>query len=445
MSDYTTDSGLVVRTRADDPRSWPDNINGDGVNDPPSSVGPTSSEGYGNTHVMYPDESLPTTMSSSVVAPQVQAWSGWPVEWNTPTWGSVVGLNDILQRVSVVFGALDLNSSILSTMPPYRLIGSTIVESLPWMENPQPEVYTGWTEAMKQVVMAYYGNGEAFVWATSRYPDNSVRTWVMLNPAWVDVEMRGQMRHYEMGGIDITDNVLHLRYSSWPGTPHGKGPMDALAYNLFGASALEKYQSNLAVRGGIPWGALTAPGNLSETQATGLRDRFVQARMSALGAPAVLSGGVTLTPFSISPREMALLELRQFDEARIAILLGVPPLLMGLPSGDSMTYKNAEGIYDFHWRAYLRPKAATIMEAISGWALRPGERVELNRDEYTRPALGERVTAYEGLFGIFDPATGERAMSIDEIRAAERMTGKTPQSPLAPASVVAPPQPAVVA
>jgi phage portal protein BeeE len=184
---------------------------------------------------------------------------------------------------------------------------------------------------------------------------------------------------------------------------------------------------------------------LSETQATGLRDRFVQARMSALGAPAVLSGGVTLTPFSISPREMALLELRQFDEARIAILLGVPPLLMGLPSGDSMTYKNAEGIYDFHWRAYLRPKAATIMEAISGWALRPGERVELNRDEYTRPALGERVTAYEGLFGIFDPATGERAMSIDEIRAAERMTGKTPQSPLAPASVVAPPQPAVVA
>jgi len=311
---------------------------------------------------------------------------------------------------------------VLSTMPPYRVEAGQVIEPLPWMSNPQPEVYTGWTEALKQVVTAYYG-GEAFLWATSRYTDGTVRTWVMLNPAWVNVELDGQLRRYTLGGADITADVLHLRYSSWPGDARGHGPIEALALNLFGAAALERYAANLAVRGGIPWAVLTAPGNLLEEQATTMRDNFVAARLSSMGAPAVMSGGVTLTPLTINPKDMALLELRQFEEARIAVLLGVPPTLMALPTGDgSLTYRNAEGIYDFHWRAYLKPKAATIMEAISQWALLPTERVELNRDEYVRPPFGERVNAYAILHNIVDE-DGNRAITIPEIRTAERLTG----------------------
>jgi hypothetical protein len=124
---------------------------------------------------------------------------------------------------------------------------------------------------------------------------------------------------------------------------------------------------------------------------------------------------------------MALIELRSFDEIRISTLLGVPSLLMGLPTGDrSMTYRNAEGIYDFHWRAYLRPKAATLMEAISHWALPSTQSIELNRDEYVRPNFQERVGAYNMLFNMYDPATGQRAMTIDEIRAAERLAALDP-------------------
>ena len=433
MGDYVTDYGLVVtdrRHKREDPRSWPPNDNGPGVNVPPRTVGPTSSEGFGNTHVMYPSTTTTATPYSPVVAPQVMPWSGWPVEWDTPNWGNGArGLGDIINRVSVVFGASDLNASILSTMPPYRVRDNKVIEPVPWMLNPQPEVYTGWTEAMKQVIIAYF-SGEAFLWATSRNPNGTVRTWVMLNPGWVDVDMVGQTRRYEMGGIDITDDVLHIRYSSWPGDAHGHGPLEALALNLFGAAALEKYQSTLSMRGGIPWGVLSAPGNLSETQATAMRDRFVQSRMSAIGSPAVMSGGVTLTPFSLSPKDMALLELRQFDEARCAVLLSVPPTLLGLPTGDgSLTYRNAEGIYDFHWRAYLRPKAATIMEAVSNWALVPGERAELNRDEYVRPAFNERVTGWTALHGIVDPVTGKRAITVEEIRAAERLEGASAEIP----------------
>ena len=164
-----------------------------------------------------------------------------------------------------------------------------------------------------------------------------------------------------------------------------------------------------------------------------MRENFVDARLSAMGAPAVLSGGVTLNSLSLSPQAMSLLELRQFDEARIAVLLSVPPTLMALPTGDkSMVYRNAEGIYDFHWRAYLRPKAATVMEAISNWALPSTQSIELNRDEYVRPSFTERVTSYSTMFAIFDPTTGQRAMTIDEIRTAERLASLDPAQALAP-------------
>ena|SRR5436190_6072127 len=421
MTSYVTDSGLVVTDRrhqraADDPRAWPANENVQPP--PPVGAGPTTSEGEGNDHVMYP----------ATMAPPVQAWSGWPVEWDTPNWGDAAeGLAAMINRVSVVWGAIDLNASILSTMPPYRVTGRTVVDALPWMSNPQPEVYTDWTEAAKQLVISYM-NGEAFLWVTSRYADGTVRTWVVLNPTWVEVELSGQVRSYSMGGIDITGDVLHIRYSSWPGDARGHGPLEALATNLFGAAALEKYQAGLATRGGIPWGVLTAPGNLSANQATELRDRFVAARLSSMGAPAVMSGGVTLAPFTIGPREMALLELRQFDEARIATLMRCPPTLLGLPTGEgSLVYSNVTAIYDFHWRAHLRPIAAALTGAISQWALPGPQAVELNRDEYVRPAFAERVAGYATLFNIHDEVTGERGITIAEIRAAERLSGLTPE------------------
>lgn len=429
MAGYVTDSGLVVTDRrhiraagpreltsgGEPPRDNPPNDNP--VPDPPVSVGPNASEGFGNTHVMYPSGSLVP-----------QAWSGWPVEWATPRWGSTVGLAEIFERMSTVWFCIDLNSSILSTMPPYRMRGSEMIEAPPWMTNPQPEAYTGWVEAFKQVVISFAG-GEAFLWATSRYEDRSVRTWVMLNPSWVQVDWVGGRRYFSLGGAHLGIegpgcDVLHIRYASWPGDTRGHGPLEAAAANLFGAAALERYAANLAVRGGIPWAVLSTKANLSTKQATDAREQFVAARISALGAPAVLSGGFELKELTLSPKDMALLELQQFHASRLALLLWTPPFLAGLPSGgDPLTYNTAEGIYDFHWRAFLKPKAVALCDAISQWALPRGQRMEVNRDEYVQPPFNERTTGYSTLFNIVDPETGERAMTIPEIRARERFTG----------------------
>jgi phage portal protein BeeE len=121
---------------------------------------------------------------------------------------------------------------------------------------------------------------------------------------------------------------------------------------------------------------------------------------------------------------MALLELAQFTEGRIAVKLGVPPFLVGLPSGgDSMTYSNVSSLFDFHDRSSLKVKATHVMQALSYWALPRDESIEMNRDEYTRPGLLERATAYEKLQTI-------GALSGEEARAMERLHGDVAASAL---------------
>jgi phage portal protein BeeE len=111
---------------------------------------------------------------------------------------------------------------------------------------------------------------------------------------------------------------------------------------------------------------------------------------------------------------MALVELSQWTESRIAVLLGVPPFLMGLPSGgDSMTYSNVTSLFDYHWRAGLRPKAQTVMAALSQWLLPRGTAVELNRDAYVAPDPLARAQ-------IAQIYLAAGVVTVDEVRAVER-------------------------
>jgi len=117
---------------------------------------------------------------------------------------------------------------------------------------------------------------------------------------------------------------------------------------------------------------------------------------------------------------MAMIEIAQFTEARIASLLGVPPFIAGLSGPDSMTYSNVSQVFDQHDRMSLRPMASSVMTALSWWALPGSQTVELNRDEYSRPSFNERVDAYIKLIAA-------RVLSVDEVRQMERLSGEAPE------------------
>jgi phage portal protein BeeE len=188
----------------------------------------------------------------------------------------------------------------------------------------------------------------------------------------------------------------------------------------------QRYAANLSAAGGVPTSVLEHPDELTAEAAQLLQQQWVEARVAGLGLPAVLSGGVTWRATQLNPNDMALVELSQFNDARIATMLGVPPFLVGLPSGgDSMTYSNVSSIFDYHWRAGLRPKAHSVMSALSGWLLPRGTRVEVNRDEYVQPEPLVRAQTAEILNRITDEF-GRPVLSVDEIRLAERLTNTVP-------------------
>jgi phage portal protein BeeE len=246
-------------------------------------------------------------------------------------------------------------------------------------------------------------------------------------PPWfVSVTLMNGVRSYDIAGMDVTQDILHIRYQSSTGYAHGTGPLEAGSMRMIADSVLTQYGTTLATTG-VPSGLLSFPEGLSAAQAADAKAQWIAARSSSIGEPAVLSGGVTWTPTQVNPSDMALLDLLRFNQSRIAELLGIPPVLVGLPTGgDPMTYRNVAMLYDQHWRSGLRPKAKAVMAALSGWALPRGTTVEVNSDDYVQGEPLERAQAYQILASIVDPVTGQQAITVQEIRDAERLSNSTP-------------------
>jgi HK97 family phage portal protein len=385
---------------------------------PPASVGPdVARPGDPNgfeLEVGGPGGIIPR----SVIRPS--RWDGWPAEWATPLWGHVEDLSD------TAWSALDLNSSVFASMPPY-LVGAS--PSLPsdWISNPQPEVYNCWQDFARELMWDFQ-TGEAIVYATARYSNGFPARFLCLAPWKVDIDFdANHRRRYKVGSMVLDPaDVLHLRYRSSPTVARGIGPLDVGRTRMVAAGVLSRYATNYALSGGVPPSILKHPDELGSEQVNDLLDQWVQSRMSNLGLPAVLSGGVEWEATGTDPLSTALVELESFQESRIAVLLGVPPFLLGLPSGgDSMTYSNVTSLFDYHWRAGLKPKADRLMSSLAGWLTPRGTGLEVNRDEYVRPGPLERAQTWQILISI-------GVLTVEEVRQIERfsLTGSTTAAPL---------------
>ena len=423
--DYVTPAGLVVTERRAhhrasevpqiEPREHDPN-----PNPAVGSVGPNVPAGFGDT---------------SVMGWHAEPWQGWPDGWATPPYGDEwsgygYGRDPATHRVSTAITCVDLNSRQLASFPTYGVKGSTPFTLPAWSTNPEPELYGSWSEFMHAVVNCLELRGEAFCYATGRYSSSTggyPARFVVLNPDAVAVEWIDGRREYLVDEypVDRAD-ICHLKYQSWPGRLHGISPLEWSARSLATSSSLEQYASRLATRGGIPWAVLKSDKNISGKQATDAQSTWVAAAARRDGAPAVIGNAFTLEALSLSPRDMALLELREFDERRICAAFGVPSYLVNVEQSSSMTYANSTDLRVFHWQATLRPLTQMIAEVWSAWLLPAGSRMEFNPDRYIQPPPSERAQTAATLFNIVDPATGQRAITIDEIRAAERLSPTGP-------------------
>lgn len=338
-------------------------------------------------------------------------WAGWPTDWLDATWDGASQLNTL---VDTAWACMDLNSSVIASMPPYLTRGGEIVPAKSWMGNPDPDRYVSWEDFAKEAFWEYQ-SGELFILSLARDFAGFPVRFRVVPAAFVTVDQDG----YRIGTYRApVGDILHVRYARQPGSFRGVGPLEAAGARLVAAATMSRHVSGLVESGLAPPYYIHMEKPLTKEQAIAALDGYIATRADRPGEPAIMSGGADLkAPPTKSAQEMALVELAQFTESRIATLLGVPPFLVGLPSGgDSMTYSNVSQLFDFHERASLGPKVGAVAAAISRWALPRGTKFDLNRDAYTRPPAVERATYYKTLVEI-------GAITAAEIRTMERMNG----------------------
>lgn len=356
---------------------------------------------------------------------QPSSWSGYPDTWQPPKWNQ----GDFMRAqrlIDVAWACIDLNASVLSSMPVYRMRNGQIIESLEWMSNPDPTIYTGWREFAKQLFWDYM-LGEAFVLPMAHDTDGKPIRFRVIPPFLVEVEIVEGTRRYKVGSLNVTDEILHIRYASTTIDPRGHGPLEVAGDKAITVGLLQRYVQNIANTGGVPLYWLGVDRKITESEGRDMMDRWIESRTKYAGHPALVSGGATLNQAkSMNASEMTLLEMTQFNEARIAILIGVPPFLVGLPGATgSLTYSNIEQLFSFHDRSSLRPKAGAVMSALDAWTLAPDETLELNRDDYTRPSLKDRAESYKILIEsrVMQPEEARAMERLDSVNSASRITG----------------------
>jgi hypothetical protein len=293
--------------------------------EPPPAPGTVGGTGYtpGDPDGVEFDRS--PTFSRSLPLPSPSPWSGWPADWSVPSWDFGSRFNEL---VDVAWTCLDLNASVLSAMPVYRTRNGRVVEPSSWMGNPDPSIYSSWHEFAKQLFWDYQ-MGEAFVLPVAQGFDGYPLTFRVVPPWMMHVELAGGMRRYRLGGLsgpDVTGEVLHIRYKSTTDNAHGVGALAQAGGRMLTAGILAKYIREVVTTGGVPDYTLETDQELSPDDAQDLLNQWVASRAANLGAPPILDNNVTLkTHMAMSPKDMAMLEIAEFTEARIAVLLGVPP------------------------------------------------------------------------------------------------------------------------
>jgi len=399
-------------------RAFPRDPAGTGPAEPVAAPAPATAEVLPAQPAIIDGDELAAAMPRPALVPA--HWDGFPGTW-TPSWSNPgAGLADpvLSQRVSTVFTCVDLNGSALGSMPVTLTdCGRPLDPDLyPWTENPEPRLYSHWDEFVVQAYASLATRGDAYVHATDWDWDTFLPSrFMVLDPDKVTVQFDADgIRRYQLDGADLyTPDVLHLRYLTIPGWPQGLSPLQGAAGNLRSAGALEQYGADLAERGGITWGVLTSDQRITDRQAEIAQARWTRAAQRRRGAPAVLGNGMKLDTLTLAPKDMALLELRTFDEQRISAAFGVPPFLVGLDQPGGMTYSNVTSLFDFHWRR-LRPVAKRLTNALSAWALPVGRKVHLNAGDYVTPTLQERTPAYKAM-------AEAGALTVNEWRALENL------------------------
>lgn len=164
--------------------------------------------------------------------------------------------------------------------------------------------------------------------------------------------------------------ILHVRLFHPANDHYGMSPIEAAATAIDIHNTASSWNKALLDNSARPSGALVyaaANGPLTEEQFSRLKGEletnFQGARVA--GRPLLLEGGLDWKPLALSPKDMDFIEAKNVAAREIALAIGVPPMLLGIP-GDN-TYSNYQEAQRAFWRQTVLPLVNRTARALSSW------------------------------------------------------------------------------
>ncbi len=195
--------------------------------------------------------------------------------------------------------------------------------------------------------------------------------------------------------------ILHFKIFAPLDDHYGVSPLAAAETALDIHNAAGVWNRALLENAARPSGALVYAGpegaTLSDEQFDRLKSELDESFSGArnAGRPLLLEGGLDWKALSLTPKDMDFIEAKAAAAREIALALGVPPLVLGLP-GDN-TFSNYQEANRAFWRQTVLPFASRLQagfqSGFQSWQSGDFPQLELRLDTDRIDALASERAA----------------------------------------------------
>ena len=294
--------------------------------------------------------------------------------------------------IPAAYRCVQLISDSIASLPLKAYRHNTEIEPTPAILA-QPDRTMTRHEMIASTLLSMLIHGNAFWLLGDRDALGYPRQAVLLATDAVTVQPIGAEVFYKVAGQTYTsEDILHFRGLSTAGSPVGMSVIEHHRRTLGISIAGEDCASEVYNAGGLPVGVLEADQEMSKAEAEQVKNQFIAANGGRNRTPAILAGGLKFKPLSFNPKDLELIDARQYSAQQICTIFGVPAFLAGVASPQSMTYSNVNQDSIHFARYTLRPWISR-MEASLSTLLPRGQEARFTMDALLR---ADTITRYQG-------------------------------------------------
>jgi len=215
-------------------------------------------------------------------------------------------------------------------------------------------------------------------------------------PQGYEYTVHGSNHEWPVDPMTGQSDVLHVKTFNPLNDWYGMSRLEAASYEVDIHNETLNWNKALLDNGARPSGALVyspkdGPQKLDDDQYNRLKDQIDTQYSGSknAGRPMLLEGGMSWVEMGLNPKDMDYVKAKDTSARDIALALGVPPMILGIP-GDN-TYANMKEARLALWEQTILPLLYKIISELNNWLVPQfGEGIMLGINEDAIPALAPR-------------------------------------------------------